>query len=133
MMPRSVPEWIGKTDDSAIPKRVKVRVYDRYKGLCHICGLPIKQGETWHCDHVKALIEGGENRESNLKPAHAHCNLAKAGDEKKRKSKVARMKAKDIGADQPKGDIPSRGFQRKKEREPKGAPFAQLPRRTLYR
>ena len=111
-MARSVPEWIGKTPDTRVPPRVKQRIYDRANGICHICCLPIKTGETWHAEHVIALIEGGENREGNLKPAHAHCNFAKASGEKTRKSKVAKVRQKHTGAIKPKGDIQSRGFEK---------------------
>jgi 5-methylcytosine-specific restriction protein A len=33
-MTREVPEWIGATDDAAIPARVRVRVFERYEGRC---------------------------------------------------------------------------------------------------
>lgn len=126
-MPRKVAEWIGKTDDAMPSPRVRQRIYDANEGICHICSLPIKTGETWHLDHVKALIEGGENRESNMKPAHAHCNLAKAKQETKRKAKVQRTRQKHTGARKPKGTIQSRGFE-KTERKEK----ATLPPRRLY-
>ena len=35
-MTRSVPEWIGKTPDQKVPDRVKVRIFDREGGVCHI-------------------------------------------------------------------------------------------------
>lgn len=129
-MPRTVKEWIGKSDDAKVPPRVRLRIYDRAGGICHICKLPIKQGETWHADHVKALIEGGENREQNLAPAHAVCNLAKANGEKTRKAKVARTRKKNVGITRPKQSIRSAGFARtdKPARIQKPSP----PRRALY-
>lgn len=116
-MSRALPEWISRNDDTPVPPRVRLRVYDRFGSICHICELPIKTSETWHADHVKALIEGGQNRESNLAPAHAHCNLAKANGEKSRKAKVQRTRQKHTGAIRPKGQIKSRGFE-KRERTP---------------
>lgn len=130
MMPRSVSEWIGKTDDTAPPPRVRLRIYDRAKGVCHVCNLPIKTGESWHADHVKALIEGGENREANLAPAHGHCNLAKAAGEKSRKAKVARTRKKHTGAIRPKQTIKGRGFP--KTSKSKRAEKAPLPPRKLF-
>lgn len=133
-MPRSVKEWIGKTDNTAIPPRVKQRVYDRDNGACHICKLAIKSGETWHADHVKALIEGGENRETNLAPTHAHCNLAKAAGEKTRKAKVQRMKEKNSGARKPKGSINSQSFAKtEKHRAIDKSAVPELPRPSLFR
>lgn len=127
-MARSVKEWQGKTYDTKIPPRVKLRVYDRHNGVCHICNLPIKPDETWHADHVIAIIEGGPNSESNLKPAHGHCNLAKANEEKARKSKVAKTRKKHLGITRQKGQISSRGFETGKVRAPKPS----LPPRNFY-
>ena len=65
-MSRSVPEWIGATDDSAIPPRVRLRVFEAHGGVCHLSGRKIRAGEEWDCDHVKALINGGENRDITI-------------------------------------------------------------------
>lgn len=68
-MPRSVPEWIGKSADSAVPPRVRLRVFLRYEGRCQCgCNRMIRPGEAWECEDTIALINGGERRESNLKP-----------------------------------------------------------------
>lgn len=67
-MPREVPEWIGVTDDTPIPPKVQLRVFRRYKGICQ-CGCGIKiRGKSWDIDHRIALINGGQNRETNLVP-----------------------------------------------------------------
>lgn len=126
-MPRSLPEWIGKTNDTPVPPRVRVRVFDRHDGVCHICKGTINAGEKWHIDHIIALIAGGENRESNFAPAHERCNLSKANGEKKEKAKVARTRGKHIGAIRPKSKIKNRGFS-KVARNPK----PPLPPRPLY-
>jgi Restriction endonuclease len=126
-MARTVKEWIGKTPDTKIPPRVRQRIYDRAQGQCHICKLPIKAGESWQADHVIALINGGENRESNLAPAHAHCHLAKTKQDVAVKKKIARVRGRHTGAKQPKGTIKSRGFA-KKARTPKPS----LPPRKLF-
>jgi Restriction endonuclease len=96
-MARTVKEWIGKTPDTKIPPRVRQRIYDRAQGQCHICKLPIKAGESWQADHVIALINGGENRESNLAPAHAHCHLAKTKQDVAEKARTAAKRRKHIG------------------------------------
>lgn len=133
-MARDVPEWQGKTPSSMPPSRVRLRIFDRAGGICHICKLPIKLGETWHADHVKALIEGGENRETNLAPAHAHCNLAKANGEKARKAKVARTRKKHIRVIEAKQSIQSAPFARseKAARKANRPPKTQPPRRPMF-
>src|SRR5450631_419283 len=57
---RSVEEWFGKTDDSQIPARVKLRVFERYSGVCYLTGRKIRPGDSWDMEHKKALCNGGE-------------------------------------------------------------------------
>jgi 5-methylcytosine-specific restriction endonuclease McrA len=71
---RSVPEWIGKTDDTPPPPRVMLRVFLRGNGRCAICTRKIASGDRWVCDHTKALINGGKNREGNLQPICDWCD-----------------------------------------------------------
>ncbi|MCA1452882.1 HNH endonuclease [Bradyrhizobium sp. BRP22] len=66
-------EWIGKTDDTPVPPHVRLRVFERFKGVCCECGIKIR-GRRWICDHRIALINGGENRERNLGPIHEVCD-----------------------------------------------------------
>src|SRR6185312_12503433 len=68
-------EWIGRTDDEAIPPRVKVRIFQAFDGRCSHCTLLIVGKLRPAYDHTIALINGGENRESNVSllcmPCHA--------------------------------------------------------------
>ena len=66
---RSVKEWIGATPDAKVPPRVRLRIFEREGGICHISKRKIMPGEPWELDHVPALINGGQNRESMLFPA----------------------------------------------------------------
>lgn len=88
-MSRSVDEWIGKDDDAIPPPRVRLRVFDSYGGHCHVCGRKISAGEYWQNDHIIALINGGENRETNLGPACRNCCYAKTAEDQAEKSQVA--------------------------------------------
>lgn len=110
-MSRTVPEWIGKSDDAAIPPRVRARVFERHGGRCHLTGRLIRAGDQWDCDHIIALINGGEHRETNLAPALRDAHREKTADDVAVKSKVARMRAKHLGI-WPKSKTPlrSRGF-----------------------
>lgn len=112
-MPREVPEWIGKTDSTPVPLRVKLRVFAAHGGICHIAKRKIRAGEPWECDHVKAIINGGENRETNLAPALKDKHREKTDEDVAEKADVARKQAKNLGQ-WPKGQrIPSRGFQKR--------------------
>lgn len=104
-MTRSVPEWIGKTPDAKIPPRVRLRVFERHSGKCHLSGRKIMAGEPWDCDHIVALVNGGEHRESNLAPALRSKHREKTAEDVAVKSKTYRMRAKHLGQ-WPKG----RGF-----------------------
>lgn len=86
---RTVEEWIGKTDDTAPPPRVRIRVFDNAGGRCYICGRKIAAGEYWQCDHVTALVNGGANREDNLRPACRNCCYRKTAEDVAEKSAVA--------------------------------------------
>lgn len=96
-MPRSVPEWIGATPDTPIPRRVKIRVFEREGGICYLSGRKIRPGDLWECDHRIALINRGENRESNLVPAIHNEHKRKTKDDLAKKSEFARKRGKAIG------------------------------------
>jgi 5-methylcytosine-specific restriction protein A len=128
-MSRSTKEWFGKSDDHRAPGTVRARVFDREKGICHLCSLTIQApGQKWDLDHVVALINGGENRESNLKPAHRKCHKTKTAADVAEKAKIAAIRGRHIGASAPKSKIQSAGFRGKRERPSKPS----LPARQLF-
>lgn len=98
---RTVDEWKGKTDDAAIPRRVRLRVFERHGGVCHLSGLRIRPGDQWDCDHIVALINGGEHRELNLAPALRAEHRKKTAQDVAQKSKDYRVRAKHIGIKKP--------------------------------
>ena len=55
-------------------------VYDRDRGVCHICNKPVSR-EKFHVDHVIPISKSGEHSYANCKTAHAKCNLVKADKE----------------------------------------------------
>lgn len=105
-MTRTVPEWVGATDDTPIPKRVKLRVFDDHGGICHISGRKIRPGDRWDADHVVALVNGGENRESNLAPALVEAHREKTAQDVALKAKNNRVRSKHLGIDRSKSPLP---------------------------
>lgn len=96
-MTRSVPEWKGKNDDQQPPDRVRVRVFVREDGKCHACGRRINGAtERWTLEHRIALINGGENRESNLCCTCSFCLPAKNAADVAIKSDTYDMQRKHI-------------------------------------
>lgn len=130
-MPRTISEWIGRTDDTPAPPRVRVRVYERYKGICQLSMRQIQAGEKWELNHSIALIEGGENRESNLEPVLVDPHKKETKRQMAVKKKVSDIKKKHLGITQPKQTIPSKPFPktRKKSRITKQS----LPAKQLFR
>lgn len=94
-MARSVDLWIGKNDDTPVPDRVRVRVFDRKAGRCHRCTRKVLTGERWTCEHLIALInwratedEPHGNRESNLDVTCCNCLPDKNAEDVAEKSEV---------------------------------------------
>ena len=128
-MPRSVKEWIGKTDDSVPPPSVVARIFDTHKGICHITQIAIKIGDDWDVDHIKRLADGGENRESNMAPALRWAHIEKTSEETRRGRKADKVRRRHIGAKpEAKSQIPSRA----KDEKPKRDKLDMPPRRSLY-
>jgi len=97
MTGRSVPEWVGATADSSAPPRVRLRIFERCEGRCHISGRKIMAGEKWELEHIKALCLGGENRESNLAPALVGAHRKKTRADLADKAKADRTRQKHLG------------------------------------
>jgi 5-methylcytosine-specific restriction protein A len=100
-MSRAVEEWIGKTHDSAIPPRVRLRVFERDGGICRLSGLKIQPSDQWDCDHVVALINGGDHRESNLAPVLRAEHRKKTAQDVSLKAKNDRVRKKHLGIKKP--------------------------------
>ncbi len=103
MSRRSVNEWIGKTPDSKVPDHVRDRIFEAHGRRCHISGRIIRPGEPWDLDHVKALINGGEHRESNLAPALRDKHREKTAEDVALKSRAYRKRKYTYGFKRAKG------------------------------
>lgn len=101
-MARSVPEWIGKTADSKIPDRVKLRIWGREDGRCYLTGRKIKPGiDAYDYEHVIAIAlwtgEGHGNRESNIRLALKEPHKGKTREDRQQKAKSDRVRKKHLG------------------------------------
>ena len=116
MTGRLTPEWIGKTPDTPVPPRVRVRIFDRYDGRCYLTGRKIMPGDDWHAEHIKALINGGENREGNLAPALRSAHKPKTDADLAEKARIASIRGKHIGArNKGPGRLQGRPFQKREK------------------
>lgn len=95
---RSTPEWIGKRDETQPPPRVIARLALEQGGRC-ACGCTRKFSprDKPQADHIIALINGGENRESNLQLLIEACHRKKTRKDVAIKSKTARIQKRNLG------------------------------------
>lgn len=94
-MPRSLPEWIGETDDTPIPPRVKLRIFDRFNKACAECRRPVVGRLLPAYDHIKPLIGGeGRNIESNIQLLCSECHAAKTATDVAEKSAIYQKRAR---------------------------------------
>jgi 5-methylcytosine-specific restriction endonuclease McrA len=108
---RAVPEWRAASDDAKVPKTVRLRVFERCGGVCHISRRKIRPGEAWELEHVKPLSMGGEHRELNLAPALVQPHREKTAREAGERAKADRIRAKHLGTwEKSSRPLPSRKF-----------------------
>lgn len=108
IMSRPVDEWIGSKDTTPIPRRVRIRIVDKQDVICGCgCGVKLGQcGEGIEFDHIKALVNGGENREKNIQALRTPCHLKKTKIDVAEKSVVRRKRAKHLGIETQKKPLP---------------------------
>lgn len=95
-MSRAVPAWIGANDNSPVPPRVKVRVWEREAGRCHRCQRKIPVGDAWIIEHRIAIINSGANAEPNLCLTCSWCKPLKDAEDVALKAKTYAVKSKHI-------------------------------------
>lgn len=108
---RSVDEWIANNDDAKVPPRVRLRIFEKFGGICQLSKRKIMPGEEWDLDHVKALWRGGEHRETNLHPVLKQPHREKSAEEQSIQAKCDRVRKKHLGIwPESKAKIRSRSF-----------------------
>jgi len=124
---------VGTTERKRLTPTQRLKLFERHKGICALCGLQIRSGEKWIDEHLRALGLGGTNDDDNRAPVHVACAKAKTVEEdlpRIAKAKRSKMAALGIKRDD-RQKIQSRGFPRaeKQARVEK----QKLPPRNLYK
>lgn len=107
-MGRKVDEWKGRTDETPVPPRVKLRICARQNDCCDECSLPFDVKRKPEFDHRPALINGGENRESKIVAVCSQCHKARTKADVGEKSLVNGIRAKRLRITGPKRPFPKR-------------------------
>lgn len=111
-MPRAVREWIGKTADTACPDEVKLRISRRQGHRCHDCTRKLDVKNKPEFDHIPALWDGGENRESKIfAVCRVPCHLNHTREDATIRAEGKRHEKKRIGIER-KVRHPVRGWRR---------------------
>lgn len=103
---RSIEEWCGSTPDSPIPPRVRLRVFERFDGICQITKRKIRAGDAWAIDHIVPLADGGSHCETNLVPVLEIAHRQKTSAENTERAKIRKIKAKHSGVHASRNPIP---------------------------
>lgn len=69
--------WLARRNKGYIEYVDRLVVYERDKGICHICGEPIAD-QKWEIDHKIPLARRGEHSYDNVGLAHLTCNRRKS-------------------------------------------------------
>lgn len=114
MTERPVKEWVGRRPESMPTAKVQLRIFNRQNGVC-ACGCQVVMDfdrDDIDCDHILALKDDGENRESNLQLLRRKCHRAKTSAENSARADAERHKARAF-AKRPSGGFPPANPQRR--------------------
>jgi hypothetical protein len=68
---------LGTTPRKPLTRVQRLKLFEQHKGICALCSQPIRGGEAWIDEHLRALGLGGSNDADNRAPAHKACADAK--------------------------------------------------------
>ena len=107
---RTNPEWVGDHDNQRIPLRVRLRIFERGQGRCAKCTRILVPGK-WAADHIVALANGGQHRETNMQAlCDFPCHSDKTKSDVHQKSIDYGRRLNNAGIHARKRTIPGRKF-----------------------
>ena len=111
---RSVKEWVGETDDAAIPSSVRLRIVERQRDRCSICTRKFDSRLRPEFDHEVPLALGGKHGERNLRAICGECHKTKTKADANAIGRARRIKQKTLGIKKPKPKWPGQSKWKKK-------------------
>ena len=85
------------TERRSLSPMRKLAVFEKARGVCHLCGLRIQVGEKWEVEHVRPIGLLGADDETNMAPAHVACHATKTKQDVADIARAKRRKAKMLG------------------------------------
>jgi 5-methylcytosine-specific restriction protein A len=82
----------------SVSTKARTNLFLKRKGLCHLCGQPVKVGEKWELEHEIPVAMGGADDESNWFVAHVKCHAVKTKQDVGNIAKAKRREARHIGS-----------------------------------
>lgn len=127
-----VCEDVGTTTRLRMTPTRALKAWERTKGVCVNCNLPIDGTKAdWFVEHIRALELGGADEDDNLGPAHRACKRDKDAADHASAAKAKRNKRAQLGIRNPM-KIQSAGFVQFKPQARATTPLAKpLPARRF--
>jgi 5-methylcytosine-specific restriction endonuclease McrA len=90
-----------------ITAKMRVDIFERHGGMCHLCQMKVIAGEDWDVSHQIPLEAGGLDDASNWLVAHRKCHrVHTATVDAPLIAKVKRIRQRHIGAKQSRTPMP---------------------------
>lgn len=139
-MPRTVKEWIGKTENTQPPRSVKQRVLRKHDHICALSCKKIVPGDGPQFDHIiplwkwKKEIDGEPhgNRETNLQPVTGKAHKIKTAKEATERAGIAAKQNAALGLNKSKSTIPHVKSVKQNKATSPIPKLSTLPRRQMY-
>src|ERR1700688_3739422 len=81
-----------------LSRLARVRIYDRWRGICVVCTCKIEVGTAWDVHHIKPLWNDGPDEEWNMGPAHLDpCHRQLSANDNTIRAKTDRIRANHLG------------------------------------
>ena len=122
---------VGTTERARLTPTQRLKLFEKFSGVCPVCGQYIQAGHRWVVEHMTPLALGGTNDLTNLAPVHERCAAEKTKDDMARIVKAKRQKRAHLGIKAKPPQIISRGFP--KREKPRRFVKKPLPPKDLFK